>query len=291
MNLAIFEEEKTLDQLMKELDRAIVQCYADPGLIATEGLLTNILSKIADTIIMSFNTLRTNVFMFWRQLKRTEITEYSHANMTMIKRIESLPMSELNKVSVYVPHGFKGTYMEAMQLLSKFFEEYDNKKYMQDLYGKLEDVYLSLVEREDPTKNLTAMISTMEMKNKKTISILKVLDKLYTNESALDINFSKVFANVKEYTQVRKSMLDMDYVLTGINAVEKLLSKVEIAFDKILKLIQETEEVTRKELGDLATMAKLLANTFTAYGTAAMDLQVLEHNYVESGKRIAKELF
>ena len=119
--MSLFESlpkrEDTYESLMRNLSfyekyLNSVEVNGEEGVV--EGL-SAMLIGLGDISMRLLTTMRTNLFAFYKNFKRSEMREYFEGHMVSVKRIEGVPFNTFMNVDVPAPAEMTARYMSAVE--------------------------------------------------------------------------------------------------------------------------------------------------------------------------------
>ena len=286
-----FAKENLLGKIhqLKEME-SMTLVTANEGLWQfIKGCLTSI-GNIMGHIVTLFTT---NVFKFYKSLKRTEIRYYNNSNKVSMLRIFSQSYDELSNIEIPFPNGMTVTYMEA---LDKTIVALTNLDIMTraNLAVTVSDKILKGLKSgsvmNDIIKSGVASSDTTNVKDVVEAAKKCIDEKKNTSN---DIKtFKELFISIADFKKCNDMALDCDKFVDIVNAVHKKMGICSDNFTEIVKVIERSagNGVTKDDVENLSTLAYTLADTFDMFSMMMFNFHKLEHNLVEVYRKIRKEL-
>lgn len=263
---------------------------------ANEGLwqfIKSCLTSIGNVIGHIVTTFTTNVFKFYKSLKRTEIRYYNNSNKFSMIRIFSQDYEDLAELEIPFPNGMTVTYMEALDKTIIALDKLDiltranlavtvSDKILSGLKSGsvMNDIIKSGVASSDTT-NVRDVVNAAKKcidENKNTSNDIK--------------KFKELFISVADFEKCNDMALDCDRFVDIVNTVHKKMATCSDNFTEIVKTIERSagNGVTKDDVENLSTLAYTLADTFDMFSAMMFNFHKLEHNLVEVYKVIRSQL-
>lgn len=284
-------EVRSLEEIQKTLEWFNVYlANSNFDLIGQEGFfnaITRMFAGLCNTFLHILNNAKTNIFRFYRTLKRTELVYYHEANLVSVKRILSRNYGEVNSLDVPIPNKMSGTYPQTIVALVDFLKALQMEvrfKAIVNFSENLRDKIISGVEFDVragmiPANDLVGISQKFKDYNKYLSDIKSIRTK----------RFSEVFpqeTDLKFCDDTLYNVADFQY---SVARIESAVNDVASNFQAIINAIQNKDiELSKQALTSLSDISMYYAKLFDMFGVAVQDLTRVEHNFVEVLKVIRK---
>lgn len=253
---------------------------------SNEGLGTGLLKVfigVTDTFLKVGNTFKTNVFKFYKSLKRSEMRYYFESHTTMCLKVEATPITSVSKLDVPIPSGMKGTYQNAVVSMEQTYESLDMLSFAQGTLASLIDLRRKLMRNEDYKTTMVPMENIMNQRATAIPQMRLALDKVFTSQKTpITTNFMNVYKSMKEFKDVRMSLLDMEKYLADVNKMVNLVDDTNTVLADITTYLSEDSEVDKTMVASMINIVKYLANSYDLYGVTTTRQMAVEHNHIGS---------
>lgn len=262
--------------------------------IGQEGLfsmITRFLSGILNTLMHVVHTFKTNIFKFYKDLKRTELRYYHESNVASVRRVLNMDYGALARMSVPIPNGMVTTYDETVEAIDKCQIAMDMTNRVASIKKFASDVHDRVLSFQSVDEGSGLLLQERVYDIDGIIKSFTVVTRNLTNKNTNQNEFSKVFPTPASLPGVDKRLLDMEHYQTEVAGVFSALEKVEEYFTNVLKFISSNQHanVSKKDLQSMSVICTVLAKLFDMYGVVSMDQHRVEHNVVETLKLIRKQ--
>lgn len=281
---SIMNELKLYDKVCTDLDMLMYEHGVDPS--SMEGLNSNIIGRLFVGVIDTFggllSTWATNLTRCFKDLKRSELNEFTSSNMLKVATVERLTYDKAMNVAVDIPSNMKSTYIKA---INSVVDAYVKLNAINN--AKLADISFNemITSINTGNKKLSAQISSTYSVILRAVAGAKMAVSTcfsqFDGKSQYKVDFSKVFNSMKELQDSKRILLDNEYRLQDVAVLAKLVESIEGSCKEMVKVFESNDTlVTSKDLNLLSETAKNLALVVDAYGMAAMRQMTLEHNLI-----------
>lgn len=251
---------------------------------SNEGIGTGLLKifiGVTDTFLRIGNTFKTNIFKFYKDLKRSEMRYYYESHTTMCLKAESIPITQVTNLDVPIPSGMKGTYQTACMSLEQVYTVLDIQSYGQGVLAALIDFRRKLMRSEDYKSALVPMTNLVKQRETSLNSLKGSVDKVFTEQKTpMDVKFMSVYKTMKEFKDVRLSLLDMEKYLAATNSLVKLVDDIDTVLADITSYLTEDQEIDKALVTDMINIVKYMGVSFDIYGTTTTRQMAVEHNHI-----------
>lgn len=251
---------------------------------SNEGIGTGLLKifiGVTDTFLRIGNTFKTNIFKFYKDLKRSEMRYYYESHTTMCLKAESIPITQVTNVEVPVPSGMKGTYQNACMSLEQVYNILDIQSYGQGVLAALIDFRRKLMRSEDYKNTLVPMTNLVKQRETSLNSLKSSVDKVFTEQKTpMNVKFMDVYKTMKEFKDTRLALLDMEKYLAATNKLVKLVDDIDTVLADITSYLTEDQEIDKALVTDMINIVKYMGVSFDIYGTTTTRQMAVEHNHI-----------
>lgn len=278
-------EEETLESIANRADVWLAYIQNLEGDVSTEGFgiaTLKALAGLTDLFGRLAMTLKTNVFRFYKNTKRSEMKFYSDSHLASIRIIEGLSYDKVMNLDIPVPSGMLCTYAKGCTAVTAVYNSLDMVNTAKMLYKACTDIY-RMMSLNDPAyqKALDNVFRLMESRKKGITASIDVANKCFTQQRTGEVKFSKAYASMKEFKDVRLSLLDMEGRLQSVGDLIALIEDTDGVLDNVTSYVTENEgAVSAAFLERLANTIKTLAWFYESYGNNATRQMGLEHNHI-----------
>ena len=251
---------------------------------STEGIGTGLLKifiGVTDVFLKIGNTFKTNIFKFYKDLKRSEMRYYYESHTTMCLKAESIPITRVTNLDIPIPSGMKGTYQNACMSLEQVYTVLDIQAYGQGVLAALIDFRRKLMRSEDYKSTLVPMVNLVKQRETSLNSLKGSVDKVFTEQKTpMDVKFMSVYKTMKEFKDVRLSLLDMEKYLAATNGLVKMVDDIDTVLADITSYLTEDQEIDKALVTDMINIVKYMGVSFDIYGTTTTRQMAVEHNHI-----------
>ena len=257
---------------------------------SNEGIGTGLLKifiGVTDVFLKIGNTFKTNIFKFYKDLKRSEMRYYYESHTTMCLKAESLPITQLTSIQVPIPSGMQGTYQNACMTLQQAYEMLDILSYGQGVLAALIDFRRKLTRSEDYKSTLIPMTNLVNQRGNSLNNLKSTVDKVFTQKNTpLEVKFTDVYKTMKEFKDTRLSLLDMETYLANTNRLVKLVDDIDTVLADITSYLTEDKEVDKALVNDMINIVRYMGVSFDIYGATSTKQMAVEHNHIGAIGRV-----
>lgn len=251
---------------------------------STEGIGTGLLKifiGVTDVFLKIGNTFKTNIFKFYKDLKRSEMRYYYESHTTMCLKAESIPITQVTNLDIPIPSGMKGTYQNACMSLEQVYTVLDIQAYGQGVLAALIDFRRKLMRSEDYKSTLVPMTNLVKQRETSLNTLKSSVDKVFTEQKTpMDVKFMSVYKTMKEFKDVRLSLLDMEKYLAATNSLVKMVDDIDTVLADITSYLTEDQEIDKALVTDMINIVKYMGVSFDIYGTTTTRQMAVEHNHI-----------
>ena len=233
------------------------------------------------------NTFKTNIFKFYKDLKRSEMRYYYESHTTMCLKAESLPITQLTSIQVPIPSGMQGTYQNACMTLQQAYEMLDILSYGQGVLTALIDFRRKLTRSENYKNTLVPMTNLVNQRGNSLNNLKSTVDKVFTQKNTpLEVKFLDVYKTMKEFKDTRLALLDMETYLANTNRLVKLVDDIDTVLADITSYLTEDKEVDKALVNDMINIVRYMGVSFDIYGATSTKQMAVEHNHIGAIGRV-----
>ena len=243
---------------------------------STEGFIT----KIGDCFLAMANAFKTNIFKFWKSLKRSEIHTFSDSNVLMAKQVDGTDFTTFMDVQVDQPTGMKCKYVDAVEAVKGIYEQLDAYNYICTVAEEMKGVQYKLFNNQMNFSSAAFPLHQQQEKNKTLAWAEKIDTACYPSRTFDRPKFKQVYASMHEFASVRKELLDLEIHLQNINSFVDKVDGISSALSDMQTHTLQLENVPKQFITQLAEAIRLTAKCADVYGQNCMRQLALEHNQV-----------
>lgn len=257
---------------------------------SNEGIGTGLLKifiGVTDTFLRIGNTFKTNIFKFYKDLKRSEMRYYYESHTTMCLKAESIPITQVTSLDVPIPSGMKDTYQSACMSLEQVYTVLDIQSYGQGVLAALIDFRRKLMRSEDYKSTLVPMTNLVKQRETSLNTLKSSMDKVFTEQKTpMDVKFLSVYKTMKEFKDTRLALLDMEKYLAATNSLVKLVDDIDTVLADITSYLTEDKEIDKPLVTDMINIVKYMGVSFDIYGVTTTRQMAVEHNHIGAIGRV-----
>ena len=268
-----------LETTLRMLDTIANSEHSEEGL--GTGLL-KIFIGVADLFIRVGNTFKTNVFKFFKNLKRSEIRYYTESHLLKVKAVEDVDYTKVMKLDIPVPTGMISNYIDATNYVTKVYESVGISDYANSLYKELVDIRRQMTRNESRykqgfSKTAKLVLAKLDMVR----NIVSEQTKYFSDKQVpVKAQFSIAFGSMTNLKETRVKLIDMEQYLATTQSLVTLVDNIDAILGDITGYLSEDNEVDRQFVSELADTVRFLATGFDIYGQTAIRQMALEHNLI-----------
>lgn len=282
---------ETLNRRLSEF-----KTFSPDIVISEEGIwnvVKGLLTSIGNVMGHVANTFKTNVFKFYKDLKRTEIRYYNESNMASMTRIFRINVTDVAELNMPFPNGFKTTYLDAFSKAVDAFSNIDILTRANTAVTISQNILVSLQNGDTMATVINSGIASADITNVRP-SVEK-FDRCFdtnSNTTAETRQFKKLFGSVAEVKKCNEIALSCDKYVDQTSMAHKKIQICHDVFEKIIKTLERSAgaNATKNDIDNLATLAYTLGETFDMFASTLLHYHTVEHNLVEVYKEIRRQL-
>ena len=253
---------------------------------ATEGViegLGSMLIGLADISMRLLTTLKTNVFSFYKSMKRSEIREYFEGHMASVKRTEALPFNNYMDMEVPVPAEMTARFMPAVEAVEQLYAALDIVNTI-NAFNKVMVQVRKGVVRDEPNYgvDLVQLAQFNEIKMKKVNAAVATHNGNFAGDKSEKNTrqFKDVYASMKEFIDVRQKLISMEFHLQEVSTVLGTMQSANQTLNQVAITLDKTKDIQTDFMKQLVVAVRNMASMIDIYGTACHAQMALEHNHV-----------
>lgn len=271
-----FKTASALDNLFKKEHIDITSTEA-----LNSSLAGRLLVSICDVLTGVLATGRTNLFKFYKTLKRSEIREFVESNRAKTFVVEHLPFEKCFGTQIDVPANMAKTYKDAIASVQNIYARLNAVQTLKMIDASFTNIYRAV---STGNKNVADLINTSSEIANRTAAAAKPAilqcQKEFSGKFSEKREFEKVFLTMQELVECKNELLVMEERLQAVHKLASFVESMEQSQKGIIDSFDESLQLTPKELYNLGEMSKNVALIFDAYGLAAIRQAALEHNWI-----------
>lgn len=242
------------------------------------SMILNMVTYIADCIIKLLNNFKSVIFKFYKNLKRTELRYYIESNAIKVKRILSVPYTELVDINVDIPRGMSKPYKVTTNTIVEALTILDMKNRAEGFLGKILDLEQKVYSNDLSSSKYLGKVDDLSVIQKSYNEI----DKCFKGGTGtVKVKFSKVFEDDNCFEDSLNLILNSETFDYEVATIHNTLEKCSEHMFKIVDYIKENRsELNKTQILDLSKSTMTIAKLFDMYGNAIYDKQKVEHNFV-----------
>lgn len=277
-DIPIFTFEEISNQAI-DLHRKIY--YSDFDRIGQEGMfdaIKRLFIGLLNTIIHTVNTFKTNIFSFYKNLKRTELKYFHESNRVSINRILNFDYTTLTALQIPYPKGMVVDYFTATQKANICLGTMN----MEERSRSFVELVRSTKNNILANKNANAIAISNSTDLPTIVRTFQEFNRCFTNKTTTTLPFINLFpteTSLKDTDSLLMTCTEYEY---SVNAVYKNMETCTELMNEILSYLEkEMGMLTKQELLNLSDACNFLAKILDMFGIAIQDVTRIEHNFVE----------
>ena len=285
-------DSRAFNELKKKCDITL-RMLNDYG-VSEEGIGTGLLKVFvgtADLFLKVGNTFKTNIFKFYKSLKRSELRFYWESHMLLCKTVEGRPFTDFMNMNVPIPSGMVSGYKDAIDYVDGVYQTVDLKNYGEAIYKELMDIRRQLTRGQEIYKQgFKGTAQSAKLKEDQVRKCIANQSKFFSDKQTSEMAFGKAFKSMQDLNSCRGKLLDMEKYLGETDAMVKLVDNIDMVIGDITNYLTEDSEVDKGFIEQLAQTIRFLATAFDIYGTHALRQMALEHNLILTYENLYKKI-
>lgn len=262
---------------------ACSEAYTDPSQEGFVSGVQKLLIGVGDLLGKLTFTFKANTTRFYKDLKRSEITEFSESHLLKISKVENASFEVFMDQTVAGPSGMKTDYKTAIVALSNLYTALDIVPTLDQYNDAFSSVFRALVQESGAQESIiTQLAATQAPKLPKATAAYRVFNDCF---SKLDHNgmekFSIAYKSMADFREVRTMLLNMEVQLQSIGGVYASLKDAESKIDAIISFLNKSNmPITPTFVKHLADEVGYLATLLDMTAVANTAQSALEHNHI-----------
>lgn len=245
--------------------------------------IVRLFSGIVNIVMHIVNTFKTNIFKFYKNLKRTELRYFHESNVASIRRILSFDYELLSQMQVPVPDKLGTTYYAATEAGMNCLSVMNMKERSMAFVSLTNNLKTSILSGQT--------IEIMEFGDQTDLgNIQKSFQKFnlcFTGRKTNTIDFATVFPTMEEFKNTDMLLMKSENYQYEVNEINNNLEACEARMNEILSFLnQGVGNISKQDLIVLSDTCMTLAKLFDLYGVTIQDITRLEHNFTLILKQI-----
>ena len=260
-----------------------------------EGIGTGLLKIFigtADLFLKVGNTFKTNLFKFYKSLKRSEIRTYWESHMLKCKAVEGMMITSVMNEKVPVPTGMVGSYKDSVEFIQEIYTNLDLASYADAIYNELVDIRRQMTRGQDAYKRGFKNTATSAGMREDALRKLVVTQTKYFTDknSAPTIAFKTCIGSMQDLASLRGKLIDMEQYLGATASLIDKVDNIDVIIGDITGYLTEDNEVDKVFIEQLAQTVRFLATAFDVYGNTVMRQMSCEHNLILCYEQLYKKI-
>lgn len=281
----IQKREDTYQSLMRNLDfyekyLSSVEVAGQEGMV--DGL-SAMLIGLSDISMRLLCTLRTNLFAFYKDFKRSEIREYSEGHMLKIRKIEAVPFNTYMDMEIPMPSEMTGRYMASIEAVENLYNALDIVNTINVFNSVMLQVRKGVV-RDDANYgvDVAQLAHFNEIKMKKVNEAVAAHNANFAGEKTGDNKrlFKEGYASMQEFRAVRQKLISMEHHLQEVAGVLGTMQESNKTLAQVANTLDKTKDVQVDFMKQLVVSVRNMASMVDIFGTACNAQMAIEHNHV-----------
>ncbi len=277
--IASLEDFLTLQDRCKR----IYNSYADYTEEAAGSILTSTFIASVDGLLGLVNTMKTNMFKFYKGFKRSELRYYYSSNMLRCKTAYKADFTDCYKLNAAIPAGFKGNYVKSIASILKLYQAADLENSIASANTVFNQVLVA-VTRNAVQPDIVAvkgLNQALAIRTEILEKAKKECDVFFANKPEESSIFGSVYENMQEFQTASNTLLDMETYLQNIHGLYNQLTMCGSTLQNIISSISKNNTKISKEFAkETSECIRRLAVGYDIYGQAAVRQSALEHNQI-----------
>lgn len=245
--------------------------------------IVRLFSGIVNIVMHIVNTFKTNIFKFYKNLKRTELRYFHESNVASMRRILSFDYELLSQLQVPVPDKLGTTYYAATEAGMNCLSVMNMKERSMAFVALTNNLKTSILSGQT--------VETMEFGDQTDLgNIQKSFQKFnlcFTGRKTNTIDFATVFPTMEEFKNTDMLLMKSENYQYEVNEINNNLDACEARMNEILSFLnQGVGNISKQDLIVLSDTCMTLAKLFDLYGVTIQDITRLEHNFTLILKQI-----
>lgn len=285
-------DSKSFEEIRKKCD--ITLRMLDGYGVSEEGIGTGLLKVFigtADMFLKVGNTFKTNIFKFYKSLKRSELRFYWESHMLLCKTVEGQLFTKYMNLQIPIPSGMTSGYKEAIDYVDNVYQTVDLRNYGESIHKELLDIRRQMTRGQEVYKQgFKGTAQAASLKEQQVRKAIAEQTKYFSDKQTSSMPFNRAFKSMQDLNGCRGKLLDMEKYLGETDAMVKLVDNIDVLIGDITNYLSEDSEVDKIFIGQLAQTIRFLATAFDIYGTYALRQMALEHNLILTYENLYKKI-
>lgn len=236
------------------------------------------------------NLAATGLFRGWRDFKRSELEEFCDSNVFSVKAIYAGDYNLVRDMKVDLPIGMKGTYQNAVDVLTDYLNYLDMSARSKELGKLMLTIYDDV---KDGDINMSRHTATVNQKliPQDVRTRFEKLNKIFTDDKNDTDTFGKQFSSMTAYRSLIQKVLSADSYLRAVSGVYSNLEWINSIVCNAVALYEKKKDDpgVKENAKQLVTIVKAVAELFDTYSICVNDLSRIGHNLTLVMMRLREE--
>ena len=251
----------------------------------------SILIGVGNVIGHVLNLFKTNVFKFYKSLKRTEIVYYNESNAVTMKLLFKIPYTDICDCDMPFPNGLTTTYMDALDKTKRAIEALDiltkSKSALVNSKKILDGLNKKAVMKDLITNSITALDTTDAQALYDLATKAVDENKNTTKEKR---KFKQLFMSMSDLERCNKLAMSFTEYVDQVHPTYKNMTVLSDIFNQIVKFVERNpSSIDKTDVENLGTLAFSIGKVFDMFATLLFIFHKLEHNLVEIFKEVERQ--
>lgn len=255
--------------------------YSDFDRIGQEGIfdaIKRLFIGLLNTIIHSMNTFKTNVFSFYKNLKRTELKYFHESNRVSINRILNFDYATLTSLQIPYPKGMIVDYFTATQKANICLGTMN----MEERSRSFVELVRSTKDNILANRNANAVAISNSVDLPTIVRTFQDFNRCFNNKVTTTLPFIDLFPTETSFKDTDSLLMTCTEYEYTVNSVYKNMETCTELMNEILSYLEkEMGTLTKQELLNLSDACNFLAKLLDMFGVSIQDVTRIEHNFVE----------
>lgn len=290
-NLLIYDRETDIIKEAEEL-KILVNNLCCSSTESFKSIMLAIYEKIMSLIGSIALTFKRGVLRAFRDLKQTELEEFSYKNSVFLNKFKRVNYNNIRGMKILYPDGLTTTYYDVTNkvvVCLASFNMLDRSKSFLDICNTIYDSVKSKKYKRD-IPALQENFSDVNSSKKYFEDFIKC----YTKKKLPDkLPFGDLFLSMQEYVSTKDLLENNDKYQFQVARIHRNIDDCNELMKRCIKTIQSDNEVqesiTKEDLLSMSNACMFFAKTVDMFGSTIMDFHTIEHNFVEMLKYMKKQ--
>lgn len=251
----------------------------------TDGIV-RLFSGIANIVMHIANTFKTNIFKFYKNLKRTELRYFHESNVVSIRKILNFDYELLSQLQVPVPNELSTTYHNAVESGMNCLSVINMKERSAAFISLINNLKTSVLSGQ----NVEAMEVSHQTDLENIQKSFQRFNSCFVGKKTDTVDFTTAFPTMEEFKNTDALLMKSENYQYEVNKINNNLEECEDKMHEVLSFLnQGTGNISKQDLVVLSDTCMTLAKLFDLYGITIQDITRLEHNFTLILKQIKQQ--